>query len=200
MSNPTPDPPDDLDALLTPPPGAVPSADLRDAIFRQTGRALARAQLVRRVVGVGSVAAVFAAGGLAGWVGKPERVRVELVAAPAEVVVVPVVVPVPAAPPTTPAPSPPEMPPRVEPMSASTAELRAEQLDDPAEAARLYRLAGDKYLNDGQDYRNAARCYRLFLTRTGDPGLSPEPGDTWLLTSLKNAAFKEKRDVAKTDG
>ena len=60
---------------------------------------------------------------------------------------------------------------------------------------RLYRLAGDKYLIDRQDYRNAARCYRLFLARAGDPGLAPDPGDTWLLTSLKNAAYKEKVDA-----
>ena len=81
----------------------------------------------------------------------------------------------------------------------SGAELKAELADDPAAAARLYRAAGDKYLNDRQDYRNAARCYRLFLARAGDTGLSPDPADTWLLTSLKNTAFKEKYDAAARD-
>ena len=71
------------------------------------------------------------------------------------------------------------------------AELQAEQMDDPAEAAKLYRAAGDRFL-DREDYRNATRCYRLFLARAGDNGLSPEKGDSWLLTSLKNAAYKEK--------
>ena len=63
----------------------------------------------------------------------------------------------------------------------------------------MYRIGGDAYL-DAQDYSNAARCYRLFLARAGDTALSPATGDTWLLTSLKNAAFKEKLDAPKTDG
>jgi hypothetical protein len=74
--------------------------------------------------------------------------------------------------------------------------LQAEQADDRAEAAKLYRVAGDTFLGE-QDYANATRCYRLFLTRAGDDGLSPERGDSWLLTSLKNAAFQEKTDVPK---
>ena len=86
--------------------------------------------------------------------------------------------------------------PPAEVVTAPQAEVKAELADDPADAARLYRLAGDKYLNDRQDYRNAARCYRLFLARAGDNGLSPDPADTWLLTSLKNAAFKEKYDAS----
>jgi hypothetical protein len=196
MSDPVPGPPDDLDALLAPPPPAAPAAGLRDALFRQTERALARARIVRRVARAGAVAAVFAAGGLVGWTARADRVRVELVPEPAEVVTIPVVVPIPAAPP----PRAPESAPRAEPRSAADAELRAEQTDDAADAARLYRLAGDKYLNEAQDFRNAARCYRLFLARAGDSGLVPEAGDTWLLTSLKNAAFKEKRNVAKIDG
>jgi hypothetical protein len=65
------------------------------------------------------------------------------------------------------------------PMTASRAELLAEQADDPAETAR---------------------CYQLFLVHAGESGLSPKAGDTWLLTSLKNAAFKEKFHVANTDG
>ena len=85
----------------------------------------------------------------------------------------------------------------VAPPSASEMELRAEQMDDRAEAARLYRTAGDSFLRD-EDYTNATRCYRVFLARAGDDGLSPEQGDSWLLTSLKNAAFQEKVDAPKT--
>jgi hypothetical protein len=87
-----------------------------------------------------------------------------------------------------------------DPPTAAAAELRAELADDPTEAARLYRMAGDKYLGDRADYANATRCYRLYLIRAGDAGLTPEPTDTWLLTSLKNSAFKEKLNVAKTGG
>jgi hypothetical protein len=75
--------------------------------------------------------------------------------------------------------------------------LRAEQTDDRTEAAKLYRTAGDTFLRN-EDYTNATRCYRLFLIHAGDSGLSPESNDTWLLTSLKNAAFKEKTNAPKT--
>lgn len=193
MTDPIPELPDDLDGLLAP-PAAGPAPELRDALFRRTERTLARGRLVRRLTTAGLIAAVFVVGGLLGWVAKPDRetVRVERVPSPPEVVTVPVVVPVPV-------PESPE-PPRTEIATAAQAELLAEQADDRAEAARLYRLAGDRYLDDDQDYRNAARCYRLFLARVGDNGLSSDPADTWLLTSLKNAAFKEKFDVLKTDG
>lgn len=87
------DPPDDLDALLSP-RDAAPASDRREAVFVQTARVLARARLVRRVKQLAAVAAVFVAGGLAGWATKPERVVVEAVPGPVEVVPVPVVVPV----------------------------------------------------------------------------------------------------------
>jgi len=198
MTDPTPEPPDDLDAFLAPNPTTGPAPGLRESLFRRTERNLARGRLVRRLAMAGLVAAVFVGGGLVGWVAKPDRetVRVERISSPPEVVTVPVAVPVPV---PHPVPDSPE-PPRTETATAAAAELLAEQADDRAEAARLYRLAGDRYLNDDQDYRNAARCYRLFLARVGDSGLSPDPADTWLLTSLKNAAFKEKFDVLRTDG
>jgi hypothetical protein len=182
------EPHDDLDDLL----GARPAADspgLRDAVFRRTAGHLARGRWLRRARTAVAVAAVFAAGGVVGWFGKPTPTP----AAPPERVVVAVAV--------VPVVVTPTEPRRVEPspepvLTASQAETRAELADDPAEAARLYRLAGDLYLNDRQDYPNAARCYRLFIARSGDDGLSPDAADTWLLTSLKNAAFKEKSDAA----
>src|SRR5207248_5358327 len=138
-----------------------------------------RARRVRAVVAVAAgIAAVFAAGVAVGSAGrKSHELPVPPLGpvVPPEVVVVPVVVPVPAAGPT-PVQASPEAP-----LTAGQYELRAELADDPAEVARLYRLAGDRYLNDLEDYRNAARCYRLFLARAGDAGLSPAPGDTWLL-------------------
>ena len=87
-----------------------------------------------------------------------------------------------------------------EPPSAAAAELLAEQADDPARAARLYRLAGDKFLLDAQDFINARRCYRLGLARAGDGGLSPAADDNWLLAELKVTLLKERRDATKNDG
>lgn len=188
------DPHDDLDALLTPRPAADPPGR-RDAVFRATHWQLVRRRWLRRVRTAVTAAALFAAGGVVGWVGK--RTPPAPDAPPAEVIVAVAVVPV-----VTPPESPggnlagsPELP-----LSPTKLETRAELADDPAEAARLYRLAGDRYLNDRQDYPNAARCYRLFLARAGDGGLSPDAADTWLLTSLKNAAFKEKYDASNRGG
>ena len=177
MSEPN-EPPDDLGELLAPRVGP-PNPALRAAILRRTERRLAWVRWARRVTTVAVLAAVFAAGGAAGWFARPPA---EPVPAP-EVQVIPVPVAVPVLVPETSAP------PAEAFVSAGDAELRAEQADG-VEAANLYRTAGDLFLRT-DDYPNAARCYRLFLTRAGDSGLSPDPADTWLLTSLKNAAYKE---------
>jgi hypothetical protein len=181
----------DTDDLLTPQPGG-PSPALREDLLRRTERVLRRAVWLGRAWKAAAVALVFILGGAAGWFARPERERVVEVTGETRVVVVPVILPLPAS--GSAAPASPQ-----QPLSASEAELRAEQADDRAEAAKLYRVAGDAFLRD-QDYPNATRCYRLFLVRAGDGGLSPEPDDSWLLTSLKNAAFKEKIDVPKIDG
>lgn len=183
------DPHDDLEDLLTPRPGQS-SPHLRESLHRATQRALGRERWMRRAARVAAVAAVFLVGVLAGWLIRPERERVIEVAA--EAVAIPIIVPVPI----------PEFRstdssgPRV---AAGQVELQAEMADDRAEAARLYRQAGDAFLRD-QDYANATRCYRLHLNRGGDNALSLATDDSWLLISLKNAAFKEKIHVAKIDG
>ena len=193
-------PPDDLDDLLGPP--AVPGGP-DSALFRRTEGVLWRGRLVRQLARAGAVAAVFLAGGLGGWLLKPDRERVTTVevavASPPEVVTVPVAVPVPV---PADAGSPPLVAANVPgpPSTPEAAELLAEQADDPAEAARLYRLAGDLHLNDRQDYRQAGRCYRLHLLRAGAAGLSPRADDTWLLTSLKNAKFQETTDATASGG
>jgi hypothetical protein len=187
------DPNDDLADVLGPQP-AVPVSGLRETLLRRTERRLARDRWVRRGAKVAAVAAVFLAGGAAGWLVRAP-VADALGSPVPEVVVVPVPVPVPVPAPVADAPGSPSSP----PLSGSEAELRAEQADGPTEAARLYRVAGDSFLRT-EDYANATRCYRLFLIRAGDPGLAIEANDSWLLVSLKNAAFKEKTDALKTDG
>ena len=196
------EPPDDLADILSPQPEHL-AEQRRDAILRATERQLARDRWLRRASRVAVVAAVFLVGGLAGWFARTPVAQAP--GSPArDVVVVPVPVPV-----WTPGVDSPPNPvvntsgspnPVGSLMSASEAELRAEQADDASDAAKLYRLAGDTFLR-GQDYANATRCYRLFLVRGGDTVLSLEADDSWLLVSLKNAAYKEKIHVApKIDG
>lgn len=178
---------DDLDDLLAPSTG-TPAPAVRDAVLRRTERLLARRRWTRRAARAGAFAAVFAAGGWAGWVVKPAPT----VPAP-EVRIVPVPVPMP-----IPAESPGVV--AVEaPATAGEWELRAELADDPGDAARGYRAAGDRYLDAG-DYPNAARCYRLFLTRAGAAEHAPRPDDSWLLVSVKNLTLREMSDATKRDG
>lgn len=188
------DEPDELEELLAPrQSGDTPG--LRDALLRRTQRRLAFGRWTRRAGRLAAVAAVFAVGvGVGIWRAPRERETV-LVPTPVpqvEMVFVPVLVPV-LSPSAEPQPAPDAT------RSAKAIELDAEQADE-ARAAALYRQAGDAYLSAEQDYANAARCYRLFLARGGDDVLSPEPGDSWLLTSLKNAAFKEKTHATAVDG
>ncbi|HSQ54134.1 MAG TPA: hypothetical protein VLM40_00185 [Gemmata sp.] len=176
---------DDLADLLAPRPIA-PDAAKREALLLRTERALAHARWLHRATKVAAIAAILLVGVGIGWLARPQRV-VEVAGTER---VVPVIVPVFGGSEVGGSRESPEIP-----VSATAMEMQAEQVDDLAEGARLYRLAGDAFLHD-QDYRNAMRCYRLFLARAGDEGLSPDRGDSWLLTSLKNAAYKEKIDVS----
>jgi len=186
------DPADELSEVLAPQPGG-PSPELRDALLRATERQLWRDRFARRLTRAAAVAAVFLAGGAAGWLARPERQRVVEVAGETRTVVVPVPVPVPVPQPGV------NTGPAGTLLAAGEAELRAEQANEPAEAAKFYRAAGDAFLRD-QDYLNATRCYHLYLARGGDAALLPNRDDSWLLTSLKNAAFKERTHVPKIDG
>lgn len=190
------DEPDDLDAILAPISASL-SPGLHDAILVRIEREFARRRTFNRLAKAGALTAVLGLGFLIGHGTRSRPIDPVPLDLKLKMIVVPVLilVPVPAEEPSSPAPIA-----RTEPQSASQAELLAEQSDDRIEAGRLYRLAGDQFLNDLQDYRNAARCYRLYLDRAGEGALTPSAADTWLLTSLKNSLFKEKFNVAKTDG
>ncbi len=185
---------DELAELLGPPAEHVSPA-LHHALLRQTERVVQQRLWVRRIIQAIAVASVFMLGSGFGWWARSGN-RPELATVDQQPMLIPIVVlvPVPGEPAiSAPLPKPP-------PISATQIELRAELADDPAEVARLYRTAGDAFLRD-QDYRNATRCYQLFLTQAGDSALLLTPTDSWLLTSLKNAAYKEKfHALAPIDG
>lgn len=114
---------------------------------------------------IAGAVAVFAVGGVVGWVVKPT----------AAAVVVPPPVP---AEPIAPVPS------EVEPLTAERLELNAELADDPTESARLYREAGDRFLTD-RDYENAARCYRRHLAVADADTQKVRTSDSWMLHTMK---------------
>lgn len=186
--------PDDLEPLLAPRPTPASDAGAHAALFARTERVVARGRQLRRAGRAAAVVGVFVVGWFAGSCLRPEPPTRNVVPAVlrVEVVTVPVVVPVPLQSESGPV--------AALPATAAAAELLAEQADDAARAARLYRLAGDRFLHDTQDFRNARRCYRLSLARAGDGGLWPAADDSWLLTELKLSLLKERRDATKNDG
>jgi hypothetical protein len=189
------DPNDDLDEILAPRQGQ-PSTELREELLRQIETRLVRQRWLRGCGRMGAIASIFLGGALTGWMVRPTPHHETVIVTQPEVVFIPVPVAIPVITPSENVSSgAPEI---AQKLSGPQTEMQAELADDPKAAARLYKLAGDAFLRD-QDYSNASRCYRLYLVRAGDTALSLEPDDSWLLTSLKNAAFQEKSHVSKAD-
>ena len=172
---------DDLAELLG--PRGEPDGQLKAAILADTSRLVRRRRWVGPATTLVLGAGLFLGGLGVGWAVKPSPAPPAVVLPPPEVIAVPVLV------------RPPLPPPAVPYQSADRVELLAEQADDRAEAARLYRLAGDKYLTDAGEPGQAARCYRLHLQHAGPAGLAVESADSWLLTSLKTQRRLEVRDA-----
>lgn len=164
------DPTDDLAGVLRP-ADATPDPARREAVLRRTVGVLRHLVLYRRWLVLAGAVALFAGGCVVGWVAKPTPVVV--VVSPPEV-----------APPDTPAVIRRADP---KPLTASELELEAELADDPSDAARLFREAGDSFLTD-RDYDNAARCYRRHLNAADADARKASADDSWLLMSLKTPA------------
>jgi hypothetical protein len=163
------EPPDDLAGLLGPPPGSSDDPCRRARTFAATTRTLRRRRALRQLAFVAGAIGLFAAGGGVGWVVKPTP--------PAEVVV---------ARPATPQPVAP-LPVEAEPLTAERLELQGELADDPNDAARLYREAGDRFLT-ARDYENAARCYRRHLAVADADARKASAADSWMLHTMKTPA------------
>jgi len=162
------------DDLLTPRPG-TPNDSLQSHLMDRTIRLVRTRARLRFAGKVALPVACFLAGLSVAWLRPAPEPRVEYVPVREEVPV--------------PGPTPPPSPPP--PVSPAELELRAEQLTVKAEAARLYREAGDRYLRDWADHRAALRCYRNFLDAAAPTDLVVARDDTWLLTSLKHARESE---------
>lgn len=172
---------DDLDDLLAPTPPTLGHDRVKDAVLRATTRRVARARWLRRartaLAAALAAALLLAGGGVAGWFAKPAPPAPE-----------PTVYPVPAPVFTAPEPLPASAGEVL--ASAERIELQAEQAADPAESARLYRLAGIRY-EDRAEYGQASRCYRLHLLAAGPAGRAVSTDDSWLLISVKTSQRKE---------
>jgi hypothetical protein len=65
--------------------------------------------------------------------------------------------------------------------------------------ALLFRLAGDRYLENDHDEESALRCYARALDSGTEHDRAISPSDNWLLIALKKARQEEKSH-AKTNG
>lgn len=180
---------DDLSALLAPVP-APTAGDQQQALRPRLELAIRNRTRWRACTRVGWAGVIFLMGVGLGWFLRTpanvpslqEQVRVDTVFVP---------IPVPLEPPVDEssaeavAPTPGEL------------ELQAELSSQPEQVARLYRQAGDGYL-EKLDYVQANRCYRLSLHFAGPDGLELQPQDSWLLTSLKNSLYLEKTNASQT--
>jgi len=98
-----------------------------------------------------------------------------------------------------PSPAPAAPPPEPKPQETSAVAMEWQAIDNPEERSKLYRQAGDRYLEEAGDMESALRCYRGALENASDKDLIISTGDNWLLMALKQAKQMEKRH-ANNDG
>jgi hypothetical protein len=164
-----------MDDLLTPEPNTVASS-LREDIWAQTTHQLHRTRQLQKLRRWGVASLCFLGGvGAGASVLHPEPPSVE------HRVIVRVEVPVPADPAT----------PAVLVQNPAEMEKAAKGTVAKAEAAKLYREAGNHYLRDYFDHTAALRCYKRFLDLAAPGELQTTSDDTWLLTSLKRDRSQE---------
>jgi hypothetical protein len=192
--------PDPLDDFLQHPPGVPPHAKLRDEIWQQTAQMLPRPGGRRRWPIAAGVAAgivltvlfayfglTIAAARLSARLLEVEPVPKIEQAAPPPIVEPPVEEPT-----LPPPPQEPKPPVAARPAGALDLEWRAFDAPHDRDRVRLYRQAGDLYLDRHQDYESAVRCYRQSLHYSEASDLEFNPNDNWLVMSLKRDHRKEK--------
>jgi hypothetical protein len=166
-------PTDPLDALLT--PEYAPASDaFRLGVLARTTASLRRQRRLSILRRVAALAACYVAGLATMYGFRP--------APPTHAL------------PAVTAVTPPES---SEQDSATALEWKA--VDHPDEEAALYRGAGDRYLADENDPKDALRCYSNGLDAGGGDSLAINPSDSWLLIAIKDARQKEKRDASRVD-
>lgn len=179
-------PPHPADEFLESPLPQPANLLFRDNLRNRTTKLVRRQRWVRRARLVVAMAACYLAGVL--------TMRYTM---PTQHIPPPEVVhqPPPPAVPEVPAPAPIA----VAAVPESTLDLEWRAFEATEERAELYRLAGDRYLQQEDDLQSALRCYRQALNASPDEKLAISAGDTWLLMALKESRQKEKTHV-RNDG
>ena len=174
---------DPIEAFLGQGAGEKTNEKLRRLIQQKTLGVLRRRRWLRRGAWLAGLAACYAAGILTMQIWPAAEVNHHVAIAPEQNDASQVNV---APPPTETKPPTPAQPPE----SALAMEWQA--LDSTEKRPDLFRLAGDKYLEDN-NLESATRCYRGALDDASDQDLKIAVNDNWLFMSLKQAKQEEKR-------
>jgi hypothetical protein len=174
---------DPIEAFLGQGSGEKTNEKLRQLIQQKTIGVLRRRRWLRRGGWLAGLAACYLAGILTMGMWPRPEVGNQVAIAPEENAAGQPSVPPPA--------SEPKNPTMTQPPETSLA-LEWKALDSTKKQPDLFRLAGDKYLQEN-DIESATRCYRGALDGVSDQDLKISINDNWLLMSLKQAKQEEKR-------
>jgi len=172
--------PDPLERFLQQPPGAPPSARLRELLLQQTSARLRKSRWRRRPIAIAAAAAVVLAllSGYLGWRwSHVERLRGSGVFDVVEV---------------NPAPKPPLPVVAAVPVHPLVLENNAFDTEDDRQRVRLYFQAGDLYFEQNQDIESALRCYHQALAYCDARELETDVNDNYLVMSLKRERRREQ--------
>jgi hypothetical protein len=174
---------DPIEALCSQGLGEQANERLRLAVQQKTLGVIRRRRWLRLGSWLAGLAACYLAGVLTMWMWPGSEANQTVATAPAQ------------SPPTQAnlAPSAPEPknPTMAQPPETALA-LEWKALDSMEKQPDLFRLAGDKYLQDN-NIESATRCYRGALQGASDQDLKISVNDNWLFMSLKQAKQEEKR-------
>ncbi len=174
---------DPIEGFLTQDRQGNSNENLRRLIQQKTLGVLRRRRWLRRGGWLAGLAACYAAGVLTMRLWPAPDVSTQVAIAPEKNAV--------SQPSMAPPASEPRNPTTDQPPETALA-LEWKALDSTEKRPDLFRLAGDKYLED-TNIESATRCYRGALDDASDQDLKISVNDNWLLMSLKQAKQEEKR-------
>jgi hypothetical protein len=178
MSNlPMPGP---LDDFLEHPQTRPASTELRDALLRRTTALVRRRRHIRMLVVAGALAAAVMIAAAIVWLRPPGGGK-----APDEQPVAHKQQP----------PAPLPVPPREQQSRPPAVALEWQAFDAPREQkAALYRKAGDRYAQDGNDLPSAVRCYGQAVRNASNQELAFNRDDNWLVMALKFDEIERRKE------
>jgi hypothetical protein len=183
---------DAFEQILSGQGDVAPNHELQASLRSRTTRLLRRRVMLRRCAFAGALVACYVAGALT-VVSLPTGSRPN-----PDALAKNVVRPGEGLGPVEPAPNASSVPADQEKtLTASALEWQA--VDGQDQRPQLLRSAGDRYLDDANDFQGALRCYRNLLDTPSEEATTISADDNWLLMALKEAKQKERYHATIAD-